>query len=134
MRTIRTDDAPSPAGHYAQGIAHGGVVYVAGQLPKDPTWPDAPHGTVEEQVERTLSNIEAVLRAGGSGLDQLLSVTIYVTDIALWPRVNAAYAKVLGDHRPARTVVPVPALAAGYLVEIQAVGAIGETALERGPR
>lgn len=134
MRAIHTDDAPSPAGHYAQGLAHAGIVYVAGQLPKDPTWPDAPHGTVEEQVERTLRNVEAVLRAGGSGLDQLLSVTIYVTDITLWPRVNAAYAAVLGEHRPARTVVPVPELAAGYLVEIQAIGAIVEVPLQRGAR
>lgn len=134
MRTIRTDDAPSPAGHYAQGIAHGGVIYVAGMLPKDPTWPDAPHGTVEDQVERTLRNVEAVLRAGGSSLEQLLSVTIYITDIKLWPRVNAAYAKIMGDHRPARTVVPVPELAAGYLVEIQATAAILETALQRGAR
>jgi 2-iminobutanoate/2-iminopropanoate deaminase len=134
MRAIHTDDAPSPAGHYAQGIAHAGVVYVAGMLPKDPTWPDAPHGTVEEQVERTMRNVEAVLRAGGSALDQLLSVTIYVTDLALWPRVNAAFAAVMGDHRPARTVVPVPALAAGYLVEIQAIGAVLETSYGRTPR
>jgi 2-iminobutanoate/2-iminopropanoate deaminase len=133
MRIIRTDDAPSPAGHYAQGIAHGGLIHVAGMLPKDPTWPDAPHGTVEEQVERAMRNVEAVLRAGGSGLDQLLSVTIYVTDIGLWPRVNAAYARVMGDHRPARTVVPVPELAAGYLVEIQAVGALVAEAGPRGP-
>jgi 2-iminobutanoate/2-iminopropanoate deaminase len=88
---------------------------------------------VEEQVERAMRNVEAVLRAGGSGLDQLLSVTIYVTDIGLWPRVNAAYARVMGDHRPARTVVPVPELAAGYLVEIQAVGALVAEAGPRGP-
>ncbi|HEX5818156.1 MAG TPA: RidA family protein [Gemmatimonadales bacterium] len=128
MRTISTDDAPPPAGHYAQGVAHAGVIYVAGMLPKDPARPDAPHGTVEEQVERTLRNVEAVLRAGGSSLEQLLSVTIYVTDLRLWPRVNAAYARVLGEHRPARTVVPVPELAAGYLVEIQATGAIASPA------
>lgn len=126
MRPVHTDDAPRPAGHYVQGLAHGGVVYVAGQLPIDPNWPDAPHGTVEEQVERTLRNVEAILRAAGSGLDQLLSVTIYVADVALWPRVNAAYAQVLGEHRPARTVVPVPALHHGYLVEMQAVAALPE--------
>jgi 2-iminobutanoate/2-iminopropanoate deaminase len=126
MRLIHTDDAPGPAGHYAQGVAHAGVVYCAGQLPKDPTWPDRPHGSVEEQVERTLRNVEAILRAGGSGLEHLLSVTIYVTDMSLWPRVNAAYAAVLGEHRPARTVVPVPSLNGGYLVEITAIGAIVE--------
>ncbi|MCU0619884.1 MAG: RidA family protein [Gemmatimonadales bacterium] len=126
MRPVHTDDAPRPAGHYAQGLAHGGVVYVAGQLPIDPNWPDAPLGTVEEQVQRTMHNVEAILRAAGSGLDQLLSVTIYVTDIGLWPRVNAAYAALLGEHRPARTVVPVPALHHGCLVEIQAVAALPE--------
>ena len=97
-------------------------------LPKDPAQPDAPHGTIEEQVEQALRNVEAVLREGGSSLDQLLSVTIYVTDLKLWARVNATYARVLGDHRPARAVVPVPALAAGYLVEIQAIGAIASAA------
>jgi 2-iminobutanoate/2-iminopropanoate deaminase len=126
VRPVHTDDAPRPAGHYAQGLAHGGVVYVAGQLPIDPNWPDAPLGTVEEQVQRTMHNVEAILRAAGSGLDQLLSVTIYVTDIGLWPRVNAAYAALLGEHRPARTVVPVPALHHGCLVEIQAVAALPE--------
>jgi 2-iminobutanoate/2-iminopropanoate deaminase len=128
MRTISTDDAPPPSGHYAQGVAHAGVIHVAGMLPKDPDRPDAPHGTIEEQVERALRNVEAVLRAGGSGLEQLLSVTIYVTDLKLWPRVNTAYAKVLGDHRPARAVVPVPELSAGYLVEIQAIGAVPSAA------
>jgi 2-iminobutanoate/2-iminopropanoate deaminase len=128
MRTISTDDAPPPAGHYAQGITHAGVIYVAGMLPKDPAQPDAPHGTIEEQVEQALRNVEAVLREGGSSLDQLLSVTIYVTDLKLWAPVNATYARILGDHRPARAVVPVPALAAGYLVEIQAIGAIASAA------
>ncbi len=124
MRHVHTTDAPRPAGHYSQAIVHSGVVYLAGQLPIDPNWPDAPHGTVEEQVTRVLKNIEAVLRAAGSDLDLLLSVTIYVTDIALWPRVNAAYAAVLSGHRPARTVVPVPALHHGYLVEVSAIAAI----------
>jgi 2-iminobutanoate/2-iminopropanoate deaminase len=124
MRHVHTPDAPRPAGHYSQAIVHGGVAYVAGQLPLDPIWPDAPHGTVEEQTRRTLRNVEAILRAAGSDLDHLLAVTIYITDVAHWPRVNAAYAEVLGTHRPSRTVVPVAGLHHGYLVEITATAAV----------
>jgi 2-iminobutanoate/2-iminopropanoate deaminase len=124
MRYVHTPDAPRPAGHYSQATVHGGVVYVAGQLPIDPNWPDAPHGTVEEQVVRVLRNVEAILRAAGSDLESLLTMTVYVADIELWPRVNAAYAEVLGAHRPARTVVPVPALHYGYLIEVTATAAL----------
>jgi enamine deaminase RidA (YjgF/YER057c/UK114 family) len=105
-------------------MVHNGVVYVAGQLPLDPNWPDAPHGTAEEQTRRVLRNVEAILRTAGSDLDHLLTVTIYITDVALWPAVNAAYAGVLGNHRPARTVVPVPALHHGYVIEVTATGAV----------
>ena len=123
MRSIETEHAPTPAGHYSQGIEHGGVVYVAGQLPIDPADPGAPAGDIERQTERALKNVEAILAAAGSGLDRLLSVTLYVTDVELWARVNAVYARMLGAHRPARAVVPVPTLHHGYLIEIQAVAA-----------
>ncbi len=123
MRTIDTDAAPRPAGHYSQAIAHGGLVFVAGQLPVDPRSPASPPGDVEEQTERALRNVEAILHAAGTDLAHLVSVTVYVTDIALWPRVDAAYARVLGDHRPARAVVPVKELHHSFLVEIQAVAA-----------
>lgn len=123
MQIISTDSAPKPAGHYSQAIVHNGLVFVAGQLPHDPTNPDAPAGDVEHQTERALRNVEAVLKAAGSSLDRLLSVTIYVTDIAMWPRVNATYAQVLGAHRPARAVIPVPSLNRGYRIEIQAIAA-----------
>ena len=88
--------------------------------------PGRPPGDAEEQTERALRNVEAILEASGSGLDRLVSVTVYVSDVALWPRVNAAYARVLGPHRPARAVVPVKELHHGYLVEVQAVAALRE--------
>lgn len=125
MEIVFTPDAPLPAGHYSQGMVHGGVVWVAGQLPIDPADPDAPPGTPGEQTERTLRNVEAVLRAAGSGLDRVISMTVYVADVGLWPEVNEAYARVMGAHRPARAVVPVAGLRKGYLVEIQAVAAVG---------
>jgi len=126
MRIVETPHAPHPAGHYSQAVVHGGLVFVAGQLPHDAASPGRPPGGAEEQTERALRNVEAILEAAGSGLDRLLSVTVYVTDISLWPHVNAAYARVLGAHRPARAVVPVKELHHGYLVEVQAVAALRE--------
>lgn len=126
MRTVETPHAPRPAGHYSQAVVHGGLVFVSGQLPHDVDRPGGAPGDVEEQTERALRNVEAILEAAGSGLDRLLSVTVYVADVALWPRVNAAYARVLGAHRPARAVVPVRELHHGYLVEVQAVAAVRE--------
>ena len=123
MESISTPHAPTPAGHYSQATVHGGLVFVAGQLPFDSARPGELPAGAGAQTEKTLRNVEAILEAAGSGLDRLLSVTIYVSDIALWPEVNVAYAKILGDHRPARAVVPVPTLHHGALVEIQAIAA-----------
>ena len=111
MQAIETRNAPTAAGHYSQAIVHNGVVYVAGQLP------------IEEQTERTLRNVEAILVAAGSGLDLVLQMTIYVSDISLWGGVNIAYGRVMGSHKPARAVVPVKELHYGYQIEIQAIAA-----------
>lgn len=124
MTPVHTARAPRPAGHYAQAIVHGGLVYVAGQLPIDPDAPGAPPGPIGAQTERALRNVEAILEAAGSDLAHLLSVTVYVTDIADWPAVDEAYARVLGEHRPARAVVPVLPLHYGYAIEIQAIAAL----------
>ncbi len=124
MQMISTQDAPAPAGHYSQAVVHGGLIHVAGQLPIDPRRPGFVQATIEEQTEQALRNVEAILKAGGSGLDRLLQVTIYISDMSLWGRVNAVYEKALGTHRPARAVVPTLPLHYGYLIEIQAVAAV----------
>jgi 2-iminobutanoate/2-iminopropanoate deaminase len=126
MQVVSTCNAPAPAGHYSQAIVHGGVVYVAGQLPIDPQTGEKRTGSIEEQAEQALRNVAAILRAAGSGLDRVLKVTVYVSDIALWDRVNAVYARVFGDHRPARAVVPTRDLHYGFQVEIEAIAAVGE--------
>ena len=123
MQAIETRDAPTAAGHYSQAIVHNGVVYVAGQLPIDPKDRNRPVGSIEEQTERTLRNVEAILVAAGSSLDRVLQMTIYISDIELWGGVNTAYARVMGPHRPARAVVPVKDLHYGYQIEIQAIAA-----------
>lgn len=124
MEFVETTAAPLPAGHYSQGIIHNGVVYVAGQLPIVPGSSDRTVGSMEQQAEQTLRNVEAVLRAAGSGLDKVLQMTIYVSDISLWGEVNIAYARVMGAHKPARAVVPVKDLHYGYQIEIQAIAAL----------
>jgi 2-iminobutanoate/2-iminopropanoate deaminase len=126
MKVVSTPDAPAPAGHYSQGIVHGGVVYVAGQLPIDPQTGEKRVGSIEEQTKQALQNVAAILQAAGSGLDRVLKVTVYVSDISLWGRVNAVYARVFGDHRPARAVVPTRDLHYGFQIEIEAIAAVGE--------
>ncbi|MDQ8153924.1 MAG: RidA family protein [Gemmatimonadota bacterium] len=128
MHTITTPSAPIPAGHYSQAVVHNGCVYVAGQLPIVPGQSEHVVGTIEEQTVQVFANVRAVLEAAGSDLSRLLQVTVYVSDMALWGRFNAAYAALMGDHRPARAVVPVNALHYGYHVEVQAIAALHEPA------
>lgn len=123
-RSISTPHAPAPGGHYSQGMVHNGVVYVAGQLPMVPGSAERTVGTIEEQTRQALRNVEAILVAGGSSLAAALSLTIYVSEMELWSRVNAVYVEVMGENRPARAIVPVGPLHYGYQIEIQAVGAI----------
>ncbi|MBM4169591.1 MAG: RidA family protein [Ignavibacteria bacterium] len=126
MKTIVSDKAPKPGGHYAQAIVHGGLVYVSGQLPIDAATGEKKLGTIEEQTELTLRNLEAVLLAANSGLHRVLKTTVYISDIELWGRVNTVYARIFGDHKPARAVVPTKDLHYGFLIEIEAVAATSD--------
>jgi len=128
MRLVETDLAPQPGGHYSQAVVHNGTVYVAGQLPVDPADPKAPPGDAASQARQALANVRAILEAAGSGLDRVLQMTVYVSDIAHWGEVNRVYSEVMGSHRPARAVVPTRDLHYGYLVEIQAIAALREEA------
>jgi len=127
MRPIHTPDAPRPRGHYSQALVHGGLVYVSGQLAVDPRNPDAdPPAEPGDQTRVIFQNIAAILAAAGSGVDRLLQVTLYVSDIGSWPAVNEAFAEALGAHRPTRAVIPVATLPRGYLLEVVAVAALDE--------
>ena len=119
MQTVSTNDAPAPGGHYSQAIVANGFIFVAGQLPIAPDGSGIPAG-VEAQTQQALANVEAILKAAGSGLDRVVAVTVFVSDIAHWPEVNRVYARVLGAHRPARTVAVSPQLHFGAAIEIQA--------------
>jgi 2-iminobutanoate/2-iminopropanoate deaminase len=121
MQYIRSDLAPQPGGHYSQAVAANGFVFVAGQLPLIAGSGNTVPAGIEAQTRQALKNVGHVLEAAGSGLNKLVSVTIYVTDIAHWPTVNRVYAETLGEHRPARAVAVSPQLHFGCLVEIQAI-------------
>lgn len=125
MHPVSTDAAPRPRGHYAQAQLHGDTIYVSGQLAIDPTDPEAPPpDDIGAQTRRALANVDAILRAAGSGLEHAVQVTLFISDEEGWPAVNAAFAEALGDHRPARAVIPVGRLPRGFLVEIQTVAAL----------
>ena len=124
IRTVQTEDAPTPAGHYSQAVVYGGLVYVAGQLAIDPRTGERKLGSIEEQTEQALTNVAEILKAAGSDLSRVLKMTVYVADISLWGAVNETYARLLGEHRPARAVIPTRDLHHGFLVEIDAVAAL----------
>ncbi len=116
--------APDPGGHYSQAIVYDGLAFLAGQLPVNAGNPDGQPDGIEAQTLQVLKNIDAVLKACGSGRERVLKATVYVVDIRLWGQVNAVYADFFGAHKPARTVVPVPALRYGCLIEIDVIAAI----------
>jgi 2-iminobutanoate/2-iminopropanoate deaminase len=124
MHPIETSSAPKPAGHYSQAMVHHGLVYVAGQLPIDPATGEKMTGPIEEQTEQAIRNLAAILEAAGSDLAHTLKVTVYISDIALWDRVNKVYGRLFGDHRPARAVVPTRELHFGFKIEVDAVAAL----------
>ncbi len=124
MRKILIEGIPAPKGHYSPGVVHNGLVYVSGQLPMTLDTRQPVTGSIEEQTELALRNVEAVLKAAGSDLDHVLQMTIYVSDMELWTAVNKKYAEVMGDHRPARAIVPVKDLHFDTKIEIQAIAAV----------
>ena len=121
IKRIATKNAPTPAGHYSQATIYNGLVFVAGQLSIDPASGAHMTGTIEEQTEIALNNVLAILQAAGSNWSRVLKMTVYVADINLWDAVNKVYGRMLGEHRPARAVIPTGALHHGFLIEIDAV-------------
>jgi 2-iminobutanoate/2-iminopropanoate deaminase len=121
---ISTPDAPAAAGPYSQAIRAGELVFTAGQLGLDPTTGEFAADDVAGQAERALANLAAILGAAGSGLDQLVKVTVYLAEIGDWPAVNEVYARVVPEPFPARSAFAVKDLPKGALVEIEAVAMV----------
>lgn len=124
LTPILTDQAPAPAGHYAQAIRAGETLYVSGQLPIRADKAPLEDMGFAAQARQAIANMLAILEAAGGTPADLCRVTAYIVCVENWPEFNRVYAEMLGDARPARTVVPVPELHYGYLVEIDAVAAL----------
>lgn len=126
LKKLSSADIPGstpPAGHYSPAVIHNGTVYVSGQLARVPGQEHIPEG-IEAQVTQCLLNAETILKAAGSARDSVIRATLYISDIEDWAGANRAYAAFFGDHKPARSIIPVGKFRSGFLVEIDIVGAV----------
>ena len=125
MKTITTDNALKPAGHYSQAIIHNGLIYTSGQFAFDADTGEKHQESIEEETRHVLKNLELVLKEAGSCKEKVIKTTLYISDIDLWTEVNRVYAEFFGDHKPVRSVVPTHGdLHFGFHVELEAVAAI----------
>lgn len=122
IRVIRTENAPAAKGPYSQGMVYGGLVYVAGQLPLDPATGEAIDGSFQEHAAQAIRNVEAVLKAGGSDLEHVLRVNVYMTDVSQFPLFNEVYERMIPHPFPTRTARVVQL--GPYDVEIDAIGVV----------
>ncbi len=124
-RIVSTDKAPAAVGPYSQGVVvdGGNLVFTAGQIGTVPGTGAMVEG-VEAQARQVLENLKAVLRAAGSDLDRVVKVTVFLTDIGDFQKVNAVYSEFFGEEPPARSAFQVTALPLGALVEMEAVGVV----------
>ncbi|HJO00318.1 MAG TPA: RidA family protein [Nitrospinaceae bacterium] len=120
-RIIKTDQAPAAIGPYSQAVRIGNMLYTSGQIALDPRSGEFLSGEIEQETERTLENISAILKADGLSLDNIVKTTVYLTDLRYFTRMNQIYEKYFSENKPARACVQVAALPKGAKVEIEAI-------------
>ncbi|HUR92530.1 MAG TPA: RidA family protein [Gemmatimonadaceae bacterium] len=121
LKIIQTPDAPAAIGPYSQGVVAGGFLFTAGQIALDPQSGQVVDGGVEQQTERVMTNLSAVLKEAGASWSGVVKTTVYLHDMADFPKMNDVYGRWLGDARPARSTVQAAGLPRGVLVEIDVV-------------
>lgn len=126
MQTLSTDQAPAAIGPYAQAVSANGFLFTAGQIPLDPVTMEVVGDEVGAQTEQVLSNLSAVLAAAGTGWSRVVKTTVFLRSMDDFPAMNAVYARVLGEARPARSTVAVAGLPRNVRVEIECVAALGD--------
>jgi len=124
MGSLHTDQAPPAIGPYSQAVTVEGWLYTSGQIGLDPATGEMVEGGFESQARRVLDNLRAVLTAANCRFSDVVRATVYVTNLADFPVLNALYGEAMGGHRPARSTVQVAALPKGALVEIDLVAKI----------
>jgi 2-iminobutanoate/2-iminopropanoate deaminase len=121
VRSHHTDQAPAAIGPYSQAISAGGFLFTSGQVALDPVTGEIVEGGFDAQARQVMKNLRQVLASAGCTFDDVVKATIYVADLADFPRLNELYGEAMGDHRPARSTVQVAGLPKGALVEIDLV-------------
>ena len=125
MKKIFPESMPIPKGYYSPAVVHNGTVYVSGQLPINEKG-EPQISSIEDEVRQCMKNIETILKASGSDLQHILKVNVFIADISNWPTFNQVFAEIMGDHRPARIVVPCNQLNYGCGIEIDCIAAVAE--------
>ncbi len=121
---IETGQAPKAIGPYSQAVVYNGVAYCSGQIPLDPSTGQVVEGGIEEQTERVMKNLEAVLAAAGSSCRQVLKTTVFLADMAEFPKMNEVYARYFPEAPPARATLQAAGLPRGVRVEIECLAAV----------
>lgn len=123
MKVVSTDKAPAAVGPYSQAIVDDGVVYASGQIPMDPATGEM-KTDVSEAARQSLTNLKNLLEAAGSDLENVIKVTIFITDMDKFGELNEVYGEFFSEHRPARSCVEVTALPKDAVLEIEAIARI----------
>lgn len=123
-QTINPAGLATPGGHYSHVSIANGLIFVSGQLPIDAGGAKFTDRPFEAQARQVLANLGSALAGAGSDVKKLVQVRVYIVDVAHWASFNEIYARWAGDARPARAVVPVPALHFGLKIEIEAVAMV----------
>jgi 2-iminobutanoate/2-iminopropanoate deaminase len=122
---ISTPDAPQAIGPYSQAVAWNGLVFLSGQIPLDPSTGQLVDGDISVQTARVLDNIAAVLAASGSSLDRVLKTTVFVKNLADFPKMNEVYSRYFPANAPARSTVEAARLPRDVQVEIDCIAIAG---------
>lgn len=118
---IQTPDAPAAIGTYSQAVRHGNTVYISGQIPLDPATGQIIAGDIDAEIRRVFDNLAAVAQAAGGSLADAVKVTVFLTDLAHFGRVNEIMASYFPQPWPARAAVGVAALPRGARVEMECI-------------
>ena len=121
---IETLDAPQAIGTYSQGIKSGNLVFTSGQIPLNPETGELINGDFKSEISQVLTNLNAVLKSGGSSLKKAVKLTVFLTDLSYFPQVNEVFKEFFLENPPARSAVQVSALPMNAKIEIEAVGSV----------
>ena len=121
---IETLDAPQAIGTYSQGIKSGNLVFTSGQIPLNPETGELINGDFKSEISQVLTNLNAVLKSGGSSLKKAVKLTVFLTDLSYFPQINEVFKEFFPENPPARSAVQVSALPMNAKIEIEAVGSV----------